>query len=242
MLRSTTLTLMLFAVLIFSGCTPRPATPSPTKGSEFPYMYEEQPRSILILPPMNESPDAEAKDYYMTTIEMPIAQMGYYVFPIEMVGDIMKQEGVYDTELLYSLPLDKFYEYFGADAVMFTRIVYWDLTYLVLNSYLTVTIESEIKSAKTSQQLWKYRGSVKVDLSGSNGGDASLGGLLVQALATAVNTAAADYVDYAHVANSRMLYTLPFGPYHPLFLQDQGFRVVSQQPKSDSTQKQYAPK
>ena len=44
-----------------------------TKGEEFPLMYQEAPRSIVILPPMNETTAAEAKDYYMTTIEQPFA-------------------------------------------------------------------------------------------------------------------------------------------------------------------------
>lgn len=214
-----------FIMLTVSGCAGN--TPMVTKGNEFPKMYQEPPKSLLVLPPMNFSSDAEAKDYYLTTIETPLAQMGYYVFPVEMVSDIMKQEGVYDTELLYNMPLDKFYEYFGADAVLFTRIVDWKVAYYVLNAFLTVTIESEIKSSKTSEQLWTYRGSVQVDLSGGNGGGGGgLLGLLVQAIETAIKTAAADYVEYAHVANARLLHSLPVGHYHPQFMKDQDNQVL----------------
>ena len=191
-----------------------------TKGEAFPKMYEEDPRSILVLPAMNESTAADAKDYYATTIEMPIAQTGYYVFPMEMVSDVLKQEGVYDTELLYSLPPEKFYDYFGADVVMFTKIKKWDVAYAVVASSLTVTIESEAYSTKTGEKLWSYDGSITVDLSGGNSGG-SLAGLLVQAVATAVNTAAADYVEYARVANARLFFALPAGPYHPMHQIDQ---------------------
>ncbi|MDY0117940.1 MAG: DUF799 family lipoprotein, partial [Sulfurimonadaceae bacterium] len=79
------------SAFFFSGCAT--ASKTITKGEAYPKMYAEQPRSLLILPPINESTDAEAKDYYMTTIEMPFALMGYYTFPTEMVSDIMKQEG-----------------------------------------------------------------------------------------------------------------------------------------------------
>jgi hypothetical protein len=209
--------------LLFSGCATD--TPKPTKGSLFPKMYEEQPRSLLILPPMNESTDAEAKDYYMTTVEMPYALMGYYTFPVEMVGDIMKQEGIYDTELLYNMPMDKFYDYFGADAVLFTRIKKWDVSYMVVASNLKVTIESKIVSTKTSEVLWAYTGYIVVDLSGgNNSGD--LAGLLVNAIATAINTASADYVKYARQVNARMMFALPVGPYHELYLQDQNVQLV----------------
>lgn len=209
--------------LLFSGCVA--GSPQPTKSSLFPKMYEEQPRSLLILPPMNESTDAEAKDYYMTTVETPYALMGYYTFPVEMVGDIMKQEGIYDTELLYELPLDKFYDYFGADAVLFTRIKKWDVSYMVVASTLTVAIESKIVSTKTSEVLWTYNGSIVVDLSGgNNSGD--IAGLIINAIATAINTASADYVKYARQVNARMMVALPVGPYHQLYLKDQDVKLM----------------
>jgi hypothetical protein len=207
-----------FGVLL-SGCGA--ATQSLTKGAAFPKMYEEQPRSLLILPPMNESTDAEAKDYYMTTAETPFAMMGYYTFPVEMVSDIMKQEGVYDTELLYNLPMDKFAEYFGADAVLLTKIKKWDVSYMVVASNLTVSIEAKIVSTKTSQVLWAHTGTVVVDLGGGNNSGGGLAGLIVNAVATAVNTAAADYVTYAHQANQRLIYTLPAGPYSEAYMVDQ---------------------
>ncbi len=215
----------LFLTILTTGCAPTLVS----KGSEFPKIYEEQPRSILVLPPMNESTAAEAKDYYMTTVEIPFALTGYYVFPVEMVSDIMKQEGVYDTELLYQTPLAKFYEYFGADAILYTHIKKWDVSYMVLASNLTVSIESEIVSTKTSEVLWKYTGTVVVDLSGGNSGG-GLAGLIAKAIVTAINTAAADYVKYARVANTRLISTLPVGPYHAMYLKDQSVQIVDQTP------------
>ena len=220
------LLLMVVLPLLLSGCE---TTHQVTKGEEFPGMYEEQPRSLLILPPINESTDVEAKAYYMTTVEVPFALSGYYVFPVEMVSDIMKQEGVYDTEVLYQVPHEKFREYFGADAVLYTRIKKWDISYMVIASSLTVSIESEIVSTKSSQQLWTYTGTVVVDLSGGNTGG-GMAGLIAQAIVTAVNTAAADYVDYARVANTRLIGTLPVGPYHEMYMQDQDVQLVDQTP------------
>ena len=219
-------TLILLLVVLLSGCATIPKT---TKGSEFPKMYEEQPKSLLILPPMNESSDAEAKRYYMTTVETPFALMGYYTFPVEIVSDVMKQEGVYDTELLYNMPLEKFHEFFGADAVLFTRIKEWKVSYAIVASTLTVSIEAEIKSTKSNETLWHYSGTVVVDLSGGNGGG-SLAGLIASAVATAINTAMADYVDYAKVANYRTITSLPAGPYSPMYMQDQDFEIVDQTP------------
>ncbi|WP_324170874.1 GNA1162 family protein [Sulfurimonas sp.] len=221
----TILLTSIVSILIFTGC----GATYVTKGTEFPKMYEQQPRSILILPPMNESTDAEAKDYYMTTTEMPFALMGYYTFPTEMVSDIMKQEGVYDTEILYNMPLDKYYEYFGADTVLFTRIKKWDVSYMILASNLTISIEAKIMSTKTSEELWKYTGTVVVDLSGGDTGGGIVG-LITKAILSAVNTATADYVQHAHTANRRIIYTLPAGPYNEMHMKDQSVQLIDQTP------------
>lgn len=220
------LILGIFA-LFTSGCGPKMIT----KGEKFPKMYDQQPRSLLILPPMNESTDAEAKDYYMTTVEVPFALSGYYVLPVEMVGDILKQEGIQSTELLYNLPLDKLHEYFGADAVLYTRIKKWDVSYMVIASSLTVSIESEIVSSKTSEKLWNYTGTVVVDLSGGDTGG-GIAGLVAKVVIAAINTASADYVKYARIANERLIYTLPVGPYHEMHIKDQSIQFIDQTSKN----------
>ena len=142
----------------------------------------------------------------------------------------MKMEGIYDTELLRNIPLAKFREYFGADAVLFTTIKKWDLSYMVLASNLTVSIDMELKSTKTDQLLWHYTGTVVVDLSGGNTGG-GLAGLIVKAIVTAASSAMADYVPYAKQANVRALSTLPFGQYHPQHMSDQSMQFVDQNPE-----------
>jgi len=214
------------ALLYFSGCAGREMV---TKGNEFPGMYTEKPRSLLIMPPMNESTDASAKDYYATTIEIPLAFQGYYVFPYEITADVLKQQGIYDTELLYNMPLNKFYDYFGADAVLFTKIKKWDTSYVVVASSLTISIDAEIKSTRTSQVLWKYNGTVVVNLSGNNSGGGLIG-LIANTVATAINTAAADYTRYARQANGRFIGSMPYGYYHPGYLKDQEVQLLDQTP------------
>lgn len=210
-------------VLSTTGCAPKQPKII-TKGEAFPKMYEQQPKSLLILPPMNESTDAEAKDYYLTTVEKPFGMMGYYVFPTEIVSDVMKQEGIVNTEILYGMPLNKIQEYFGADAVLYTTIKKWHVSYIVIDASLTVSIESKIVSTKTSEVLWSYSGTVVQPLGTQT--DNSLAGLLIKVVATAIATASADYVKYAHIANGRLLTALPVGPYHQLYLKDQGFNVT----------------
>ena len=133
------------------------------------------------------------------------------------------------------MPLPKVREYFGADAVLFTTIKKWDLSYMVIASNLTVSVDCELKSTKSDQILWKYCGTIIVDLSGGNTGG-GLVGLIAKAIVTAVSTAMADYVPHARQANYRALYTMPYGKYHPQHNQDQQVEFVDQTKESDSSQ------
>ena len=205
-----------------------------TKLAEFPLMYEERPASILILPPMNESTAADAKEYYSTTIQEPLAFAGYYTFPYPITSEILKMEGIYDTELLVNLPLSKFKEYFGADAVLFTTIKKWDLSYVVLASTLTVSIDCKLKSTTSNQTLWKYTGTVVVDLSGGNTGG-GLAGLIAKVIVAAVQSAVADYVPHARQANYRALSSMPYGKYHPGYNKDQQAKFFDQTPEANKT-------
>lgn len=215
--------MLVVLVISFYGCAPKMIT----KGEKFPLMYEESPASILILPPMNESTAADAKDYYATTIQEPLSFSGYYVFPYEVTKEILQMEGLYDSELIKDAPLQKFREFFGADAVLFTTIKKWDLSYLVLAATLTVSVDCELKSTKSDQTLWKYNGTVVVDLSGGSAGG-GVAGLIAKAIVTAVSSAMADYVPHARVANYRALSSMPYGKYNNDYLKDQQQKFVDQ--------------
>ena len=218
-------TLMSFSLLL-SACGPKMVT----KGDKFPLLYEESPSAILVLPPINQTTAANAKEYYSTTIQEPLSFTGYYVFPYEVTADILKMEGIYDTELLTNVPLPKFREYFGADAVLFTTIKKWDLSYIVIASTLTVSVDCQLKSTHSDQVLWEYNGTVVVDLSGGNSGG-GIAGLIAKAIVAAINTATADYVPYARLANYNALNSMPFGKYHENFNRDRDQKIVEQNQK-----------
>jgi hypothetical protein len=225
--KSMALYIFVAVTVVAAGCA---GPKTITKADKFPLMYEEKPLTILILPPMNESTAADAKAYYATTIQEVVSYWGYYVLPYEVTSDFLKMQGIYDSELIHNVPLGKFREYFGADAVLFTTIKKWNLTYMVLAANLTVSIAEELKSTKTNQTLWTYTGTVVVDLSGGNTGG-GLAGLIAKAIVTAASSAMADYVPYARQANYRALATFPFGKYHPDYMKDQKMQFIDLTPE-----------
>jgi hypothetical protein len=227
--RYSSVSVAVLVCLSLCACAPKMVS----KGDTFPLMYEEAPVSILVLPPINESTAADAKDYYATTIQEPLSFWGYYVFPYEVTTEILKMEGIYDSELLKNLPLQKFREYFGADAVLFTTIKKWDLTYAVLAANLIISIDCKLKSTKSNAILWKYNGTVVVDLSGQSSSSGGIAGLIAKAIVAAVNSAVVDYVPHARRANYMALRSFPYGKYHTLYGKDQDRKFREQIQKEE---------
>lgn len=97
-------------------------------GSSEEYVYDftefrqEQPRSILVLPPLNHTTDLEIYDHFMATISIPIAEKGFYVFPANNVRQYMQDQGILDPALLDDIRVKRFAELFDADAVLKTTI------------------------------------------------------------------------------------------------------------------------
>ena len=209
--------ILSFLILLLFSCG---ANVIVTKQEAFPKMYNEQPLSILVLPPLNSTTSALAKEYYLTTIAEPLSQSGFYVAPIVIVNQIMKDEGIDDSSEFLSLDPAIFNQYFGSDAILFTDIVQWDTNYSVIAGSVTVQISFLLKSSYTGEILWSYNEAVTVDTSGDNNVGGGVG-LLLALVETAVKTAVQDYIPIAKQVNNIAISTVPLGQYHPRHNADQ---------------------
>lgn len=217
--------IILSALFVLVSCAPQT-----TKMEAFPQMYNEHPLSILVMPPINQTTAADAKEYYSATVAEPLTLMGYYVFPIEVTTEVLRNEGFYDTELLMNTPPQKFRQYFGADSVLYVKILKWNTSYYVLGGNLTVGVDCMLKSTSSGEVLWKYDGTVVLDTTGGSGNASGLAGLLVKAITTAIQTAASDYVPIARQANFMTMSSMPFGKYHSLHNQDGKVQIIKKSP------------
>jgi hypothetical protein len=215
MLKGIKITLVSVCALLVVSC-------AVSKRTAFPLMYDNPPISILVLPPMNESTAADAKEYYSTTVTEPLSLTGYYVYPLEVVSDILQNEGLAETEALKNVPPSKFKEFFGADAVMYIKILKWDKVYYVIGGHVVVSVDLQLKSTQSNQILWQYNGTMNVSTSGN-----SNNGLIASLVETAVKTATTDYVPIAKKANVQALVSIPYGKYHPRHLKDGDDKAVS---------------
>jgi hypothetical protein len=203
----------LFLVLIFAtSCGP---TSKITKQQAYSNIYEQKPVSVLIMPPINRSTAVEAKEYFHSTLNVPIINKGYYVIPPFLSIDILKRESAYDAELFTERPLTIFKEIFGADLALFTVINKWDKS--SVGSKVTVDVEYIFKSTITNEVVFNRKGTVIYNTAINTGNN-----LLVNMLASAINTAATKYVDVGRAVNNYTLSDLPSGKYDKeKYLKDQ---------------------
>lgn len=186
-----------------------------TRESQYSKMYEEKPVTLLVMPPINNSTNVEAKDLLYTSISRPLVEAGYYVISPLLAMDIFKAESGYDAEMFFDAPLNIFNNYFGADAVVFSVIDSWTKNGMGIQT----KIRYVIKSAYTNEILFDRSCDLYLDLSVESGYNGLLASLLELA-ASAINTAATDHIVAARKANYFIVRDIPRGKYSPEYMLD----------------------
>ena len=205
---------ILSIICAIVACKP-PAKMSRSKA--YKGIYEENPVTVLIMPPINKILNVDAKDYFHSTLNIPLANEGYYVIPPFLSMEILKQESAYDAEMFLNQPVNKFGEVFGADLVLFTVIHRWDKS--LVPAHITVQVEYILKSTKTNSIVYTRKAKVKFPTGISTGLGGGIG-LLANIAATVINTAATTYVRVARESNNITFLDLPRGKYSKNYRKD----------------------
>ena len=205
---------VIFCSIIFvgSGCS--------TPKFDYSNYKQSKPRSILILPPINESVEVAGETAVLSSLVRPVAEAGYYVMPTTLVSETFKQNGYTQSAEIHKLPLNKLDEIFGADAILYVTIKQYGQKYFVVGSSAIVALEARLVDANSGQEIWN--GSASANSNENNSGNsAGLVGLLVEAVVTQVVGDAFD-ASYptSKIATARMLSpqnvnALLYGPRHP---------------------------
>jgi hypothetical protein len=196
--------LAVFGALLVGGC----ASPNYSYADAY---YQHEPKTIVVLPVRNESTDAAASTYFLSTIARPLVQRGYYVLPIESTLEVFTREGLHTAGRAWDVKPQLLQSNLGADAALYVTITKWDTSYVVFASNVTVAMHYRLVDCHTGQVLWERSASQTKRSGGSGGG---LIGLLVSAVDAAVSAAVTDYVPLASAANTNALASLPPGAYN----------------------------
>lgn len=188
--------------------------------------HESNPRSILVLPPLNSSPDVHASYSMLSTVTYPLAESGYYVFPVALVDQMFKENGLQTPGEMHQASLSKLREIFGADAILYITVTEYGASFKVLVSEVRVTAEAKLVDARTGRLLWSGRATASDEEGNNNRG--GLAELVISAVAKQVisNVGAKDR--QAHViasrTSNRLLMAHPngllYGPRSPMYGRD----------------------
>ncbi len=208
--------LLLGVAIVLTGC----ASQKPTDYRQY---VNHMPRSIVVLPPINESAEVAASDAFLSTVTRLLAEKGYYVYPVALVDQHMKENGVTIPGEMHQVNPAKFKEVYGADAVMLIHIKEWTTTYIVLDSTTKVTLAFNLVDTQTGQTLWQQASTYAYS---SSQGQSNLAAMVVAATIRAIASAAVDFeTNVARYANQVAFYDaqsgLLIGPMHPKYQESQ---------------------
>jgi hypothetical protein len=198
------------AGFLITGCATAPPA------YDFTTFHAENPRSILVVPALNNTANVTAADWFLSTVSQPFANRGYYVFPANMVRGMLNDGGLADAGLVHTADARRLGALFGCDSVLFIDLMKWDAKYMVISTTTEVEFSYELKSCKTNATLWKNKQAIQYTPQGSSSGN-PLAALIADAIIAAIEKGHPNYMPLARQANLAAAAApsqgLPDGPY-----------------------------
>jgi len=187
---------------------------------------ESKPKSILVLPPVNHSPDVNASHSVASVVTMPLAEDGFYVFPVAVVDETFKQNGMTSPEDIRSVSVVKLREIFGADAALYIDIADYGNSYKLITSEARVTASAKLVDLRNGKVLWTGTAMASSN-EGDNNNNSLIGILVTAAVAHVSNTLTDKSHDVAILTSSRLLSAgtpngMLYGPRSPNYGKDAG--------------------
>lgn len=206
-MRILTAIAVVAASSLLAGCATAPGLPA-----QHDY---EVPRVIVVLPPLNETADAQASDRFLSTVTTALAEHGYYVIPIVVVDRMMKENGLPTPGEMHAVVPAKLAEVFGADAALYIRITYWGAT--VGGS--AVTAHYRLVDCRTGSEIWS-----RTHTTVETGDNSSLAAILIN---TAIGIARGPSQQQLRLTNAQAFMLgdgrLLKGPHHPEYEAERAF-------------------
>lgn len=202
------------SLLVLQGCA------TPTKPYDYTAYKEAKPASILVLPPLNATPEVQATPSVMAQMTQPLAESGYYVLPVSLVDETLKSNGMHTPDEAQQIAPAKLREIFGADAGLYVKVTRYGSVYKVVNSETAVTLEAKLVDLRNGRLLWEGTASAS-SAEQSNNSQGGLIGLLVKAVVDQIISASTDRSHpMAGLASQRLLAAgrpngLLYGPRSP---------------------------
>ena len=201
--------ILCLIVLFLAGCVNAPVK------KDLSAFVTAAPRSILVVPIVNKSLDVDAPNYLLSTLSIPLAEKGFYVFPVNTAKFVLEQEGYYEGEQVHKQSPAELAKLFGADAVLYVTINRWDAQYALLTTTVTVEFDYRIVS-RDGSEIWQTKQRMIYQPQNTNTGNV-IANLVAAAVTAALTRASPNYLPLAQQANNQALIigpsAIPNGPY-----------------------------
>jgi hypothetical protein len=208
--------ILLSVLLSLTGCVSKPPA------HDYTAFRATNPESVLILPPLNNTPEVIAPYSVMTQLATPIAESGYYVFPVAIVNQTFTNNGLTQANDVHAVEPPKLHEIFGADTALYVTIDDYGTNYVVISSETIVTVTASLVDLKSGQMIWSGTASASsAEQQNSNSG--GLVGMLVQAAVSQIFETVTDKgFEIAALTSTRLISAesyngLLYGPRSPKF-------------------------
>lgn len=188
----------IVVVLLLTGC----AKKSPYDYAAF---HESKPKSILVLPPVNRSPDVKASHSVLSSATLPLAESGYYVFPVAVVEETFEQNGLTNADDIRTVSTQKLHNIFGADAVLYLDVIQYGTSYIVISSETRVTVNAKLVDLRSGKLLWAGSTTASSNEGDNNNGGGLLSMVINAAITQISNTISDKGFDVGAIANARVL-------------------------------------
>jgi hypothetical protein len=197
-MRHLQLVIVFIAVALTSACVSMPP------GQDYTAFRSADPHSIVVLPPLNKSTEVVAPYSVMAQLVAPIAESGFYVFPVAVVDQTFKNNGLTVANDIHAVPIQKLHEIFAADAALYLTIEQYGTSYVVISSDTVVSVSASLVDLRTGDVLWQGAASASsAETRGNNGG--GLVGMLVEAaLNQIIETVTDRGFDIAAITSNRL--------------------------------------
>jgi len=206
---------ILISLLVLTGCG------AASHNIDYTAYRESKPHSILVLPPLNNSPDVRATYSVLSTVTMPLAEAGYYVFPVALVDQTFRENGLLNPGEMHQVPLNKLEEIFGADAILYITVTQYGAVYQLLGSEIRVTANAKLVDNRNGQLLWSGAATASDSEGGNNGGSGLVGALIYAVVKQVVGNIGDQGHPIARRTSARLLQVGPngllYGPRSPLY-------------------------
>ncbi|AXK39886.1 DUF799 domain-containing protein [Crenobacter cavernae] len=201
-----------------SGC----ATPQPYDYTAF---KQSRPKSVLILPPQNSSPEVKATYSMLSQMTHPLAESGYYVLPVTLVDETFKQNGLNNPGEIHTVAPAKLRDIFGADAALYVDVKEYGSTYTILSSEVTVAADAKLVDLQSGSLLWQGSAVASSAENQNNSGGGLVGMLVVAVIKQITNSLTEQSHSYAGITSQRLLTAgrpngMLYGPSSPHYGKD----------------------